>query len=221
MFARKFAWTGHFRNAVRVGSECLWGVRLKAWSAMQVLAVHCVLQRYSDIVASTGSYLPCPLSIQGSAAAYPYTCSSTASCTLLQRLWGSKAHTQACTHTRSHTSAHTHTHTYARTHGHTHTHTDTITHRHANTHTHAQTHKQTCTHTDTCTNTHTHTRARTHTRTNTQTHTHTHTRARTHARIHAYVHTRDVIHQCFNIASDAFLLVNNECGEWLLLERGD
>ena len=123
----------------------------------------------------------CPLNRQGTAAAatHPRPCfsegySSTASCTPLQHLWGSKMHTQTCLHTRAHTRthvhAHTRTHTYARAHTyklkmrarihtgartHIHMHANKHTDTFASTHTPTQTHRHTCTHTYTHTCTHT------------------------------------------------------------------
>ena len=58
MLTRKFAWTGPFGNAVRVNLECSWGLE----RTVQVLAVHCVLKRCSDIVASPGTMLTPALS---------------------------------------------------------------------------------------------------------------------------------------------------------------
>jgi hypothetical protein len=115
----------------------------------------------------------CPLNRQGTAAAaaHPYACfskgcSSTASCTPLQHLWGSKAHTRAH---NAHTHMHTHTHACAHTykhkraqiltgahtdvHMHTHKHTDTRVRTHTNAQTHRQAHTRA--HTHTCTHMHT------------------------------------------------------------------
>jgi hypothetical protein len=83
-----------------------------------------------------GQPLPCPLSRWGKAAAahlhasFSKACSSTAPCTPLQRLWGSRAHTP------THTHRHARTGVLAQTHGHTHTRTNTRTHMCAYTHTH-------------------------------------------------------------------------------------
>jgi hypothetical protein len=49
---------GPFRNAVRVGLDCLRGVE----RTLQVLAVHCVLKQSSDIVASPCTMLAPALS---------------------------------------------------------------------------------------------------------------------------------------------------------------
>jgi hypothetical protein len=84
----------------------------------------------------------CLLNRQGTAvAAHPHACfskrrSSTASCTPLQRLWGSKAHTRAHTYT----FAHTHTLTRMCTDTHTITNARSNTHRRAHTRTHAYAH---------------------------------------------------------------------------------
>jgi hypothetical protein len=56
--ARKFAWTGPFRNTVRVGLDCSRGME----RTVQVLAAHCVLKQSSDIVASPGTMLAPALS---------------------------------------------------------------------------------------------------------------------------------------------------------------
>ena len=170
---------------------------------MQVPAAHCVLKQSSDIAASLGTL--CPLNRQGTAeAARPHSCfsigySSTAPCTPLQHLWGSKTHTQACLHTRTHACARTHTYkhkrarvyTQARTHTYTCTRTNTQTHARA----HIHTHKYTGTHARAHTHTHTHTRA----------HTHTHTR--THTCICTHTFARDWHRQFFSVASDAPTLV--------------
>jgi len=124
----------------------------------------------------------CPLSRQGSAAAaHPHACfskgcSSTVSCTPLQRLWGSKAHTQTCTHTHTHACPHTHTHTHIHTHAHTHTITNT------------REYTQVRARTYTCTRTNTQTHARAHIHTHKHRHTRTHTRAHTHIHICIYMH---------------------------------
>ena len=84
----------------------------------------------------------CPLNRQETAAAaHPHacfskSCFSTVSCTPLQHLWGSKAHTHR--HTRAHTHRHTHvlTQTQAHTRTHTNTHTRTLTHTHMHMHAH-------------------------------------------------------------------------------------
>jgi len=97
----------------------------------------------------------CPLNRQGTAAAaHPHACfskgcSSTASCTPLQRLWGSKAHTNTHIHSCACACAHTYTNTRANTHRRAHTQTHAQTHRHArahiHTHRHIDTHARKCT----------------------------------------------------------------------------
>jgi len=104
-----------------------------------------------------------PLNRQGTAVAtHPHACfskgcSSTASCTPLQHLWGSKAHTQAHTHMHAHTHTHACTHTYKHKRVRILTGPHTHLHIHTRTHTNAQTHRHTHVHT----NTRTHTRAHT------------------------------------------------------------
>ena len=131
----------------------------------------------------------CPLNRQGTAdAAHPHACfskgySSTAPCTPLQHLWGSKTHKQACLHTRTHVHAHTRTHACARAHKYKHKHAHMHAHKHtgaAHTHTRAraQTHRHTREHTYIRTNTLAHTHA----------HTHIHTRACVHTHLHAHMH---------------------------------
>jgi hypothetical protein len=56
--ARKFAWTGPFRNAVRDGMDCLRGKE----RTVQVLAAHYMLKQSSDIVARPGTMLTPALS---------------------------------------------------------------------------------------------------------------------------------------------------------------
>jgi len=144
--ARKFAWTGPFRNAVRDGMDCLRGKE----RTVQVLAAHYMLKQSSDIVARPGTMLTPALSTDreqqqqhiltpASAKAAP---AQRGASTPLQHLWGSKAHAQRNTCTHKHTHTHTHTHTY--THAHAHTHTNTNVHAHTHTHAHAQIH--TCAH---------------------------------------------------------------------------
>jgi hypothetical protein len=88
----------------------------------------------------------CPLNRQGTAAAalphacFSKDCSSTASCTPLQHLWGSKAHTHIHTCTHTHTHAHAHTHTHAQTHRHTRVCTHTCARIHECTYTHTHMH---------------------------------------------------------------------------------
>ena len=141
--ARKFAWT-RFRNAIRVGLDCLRGME----RTVQVLATHCVSKQSSDIVASPGTTLAPALNRQGTAAtAHPHACcskgcSSTASCTLLQHLWGSKAQPQrdTCTHTHARTHIHTPTRMRMRTHIQAQTRARIHTGAHTHTHAHAQIH---------------------------------------------------------------------------------
>jgi len=137
-----------------VGLDCSRGME----RTVQVLAAHCVLKQSADIVWPwpPGHHASnCPLNRQGTAApALPHACfskgySSTAPCTPLQHLWGSKTHTQACLHTRIRVHAHTRT----RVHAHTHTHTCAQTHRHTRTYTHACAHTHLHTHTCICTHT--------------------------------------------------------------------
>ena len=136
----------------------------------EVLAAHCLL---NQVQTSWHHARTCPLNRQGTAAAaHPHACfsnsySSTAPCTPLQHLWGSKTHTQACLHTR----AHTRTHACAR--AHTYTQTRAYTHRRAHTHIHIHTHKHTGTHARVHKHTHTRVQARTHTYTHTCICTHT------------------------------------------------
>ena len=131
----------------------------------------------------------CPLNRQGTAAAaHPHACfskgcSSTVSCTPLQHLWGSKAHTGTYTRMRAHIQIQTRAITHRRAHARTHAHAQTY--RHARTHTNAQTHS-----------THTRTHTNTHTRTITCTHAYACTRC-----------ARDGLRQFFSVASDAPILV--------------
>ena len=138
-------------------SVLAWTVR-GAWSAR----CRCLLRTVcrSRVQTSWPARAPCPhLPSQqtGKAeAAHPHACfskgySSTAPCTPLQHLWGSKTHTHACLHTHAHTHAHAHTytntnacvythrrtHTHIHMHMHAHKHTDTRAHTHSHTHTHA------------------------------------------------------------------------------------
>jgi hypothetical protein len=105
-----------------------------------------------------GRLLTFPLNRQGTAAAaHPYACSSkgcssTASCTPLQHLLGSTAHT----HTRTHTNLNTNAHAYTHRHTHTHTYTCIHTNTRMHTHTNAQTHRHTHAHTHMHTHVHTH-----------------------------------------------------------------
>ena len=196
--ARKIAWTGPFRNAFRVGLDCFRGMD----RAVQVLAAHCVEAQFRHCGQPGHHARTCPLNKQGTAAAeHPHACfrkgsSSTASYSAAC-LWGSKAHTQACTHTHTHTHTHMHTHTNKIT--------RVNTHRQARTHTHTlHSHK----HTDIHAHAHIHTHK--HTGTHARTHTHMCTRAHTLTRTHAYVCTRcarDGLRQFFSVASDAPILV--------------
>ena len=170
---------GPFRNAARVGLECLWGVRLQAWSAHCTCLLCIVLKQCSYTVASPGTMLAPALStdreqqqqhILTPASAKPAPELRHAH----QHLWGSKAHTQA--HTRTHNAnAHMHTHQHTRVHTHTHTHKHTDTRTHAHTCMHARTH----------------------------TYIHKHT----HANVHALRCACDGLRQIFSVASDAPLLV--------------
>ena len=150
--ARKFACTGPFRNAVCVGLDCSRGME----RTVQVLAAHCVLKQSRHRGQPKHHAHTCPLNRQGTAAAHSHACFSTgcystASCTPLQHLWGSKAHTDAHTykhkHARKFTQARTHTYTCARTNTQTparaqvHTHKHTGTHARTHTHLHAYIHK--------------------------------------------------------------------------------
>jgi hypothetical protein len=148
------------------------------WST-QYRCLPCTLcvKQSSGIVASPHHARTCPLNRQGTAAAahlhacFSKGCSSTASCTPLQHLWGSKAHT--CTHT------HTCAHAYTRKHTHTHACACANTHRrtHIHTHAHAPTHRHTHAHTYTRTNTQAHKRAQTHTCARIHSHAHMHMHA--------------------------------------------
>jgi hypothetical protein len=104
-------------------------------------------------------------------------CSSTASCTPLQHLWGRKAHTQrdTCTHTHVQTHIHIHSHACACAHTYKHKHARVYTQAHTHTHKHMHTHK--------------YTRAHTYKRPNTQ----AHTRAHTHAHVHMHAHVARVM----------------------------
>jgi len=108
----------------------------------------------------------CPFSRQGTAAAAdPHACiskgySSTAPCTPLQHLWGSKTHTRAQihTHTYIHTCMRTRTHIRKQTRAQIHT----GAHTHIHTHKHSDTHAQTRRHTSAHTHTHSHMHMHTH-----------------------------------------------------------
>ena len=189
-YARKFAWTGPFRNAVRVGMDCC-----RAWSAP-------CLHLPSTYREQQKQHILTPVSAKTTPAqrhAHHYSIS------------GAARHTQAYLHTHTHTHTHAHTHICARTHTHTrmrtrthacarahtykhkrahvytqactYTHIHMHTHKHADTresthtHTHAQIHRHARTHIHTLSHTHTHTP-----------HTHTHTRARAHTHAHAHMH---------------------------------
>ena len=134
-----------------------WTVR-GAWSAR----CRCLLRTVcrSRVQTSWHHARTCPLNRQGTAAAHAHACfskgySSTAPCTPLPHLWGSKTHTQACLHTRAHTHAQTRTHAHAQTQTRAHTHTHTQTHRHTRAHTCARIYARRHTHTHTCICTHT------------------------------------------------------------------
>ena len=144
-----------------VGLDCSRGME----RTVQVLAAHCVLKQSADIVWPwpPGHHASnCPLNRQGTAApALPHACfskgySSTAPCTPLQHLWGSKTHTQVCLHTHTHTYTHTHTHTQM----HARIYTGAYTHIHMRRHSHTGTYV--CTHTNTHTHTHTYTHSHAH-----------------------------------------------------------
>ena len=185
------------------------------WST-QYRCLPCTLcvKQSSGIVASPHHARTCPLNRQGTAAAahlhacFSKGCSSTASCTPLQHLWGSKAHTCTHTHTCAHAYTRKHTHTHACACAHTYNYKlvriYTQVRTHTQTHMHAHKHRHTHEHTYTRTNTQAHTRAHTHT------HTHTCTRAHTLTRTHAYAYAyactrcaRDGLCQFSSVASDA------------------
>ena len=140
-----------------------WTVR-GAWSAR----CRCLLRTVcrSRVQTSWHHARTCPLNRQGTAAAHAHACfskgcSSTASRTPLQRLWGNKAHTYRLARTYAHTHTHTYTHACAQTH----------------TNTKARDYSQAHTRTYTCTNTQT--RARAHIQTLKHTGRHTRIHART------------------------------------------
>jgi len=163
---------------------------------VQVLAVHCVLKRSSDIVARAPcSHLPSQQTGNSS--------SSTSSRLLQQRL---------LQHSVVHTTAtpHKHTHTLMRMRMRTHIQKQTRAriHKGVHTHIHMRTHIDTRAHTYTRTNTRARIHARTHTRAR------IHARAHTHTRTHAYACThcaRDGLRQIFSVASNATTRVLNLC----------
>ena len=169
-YARKFAWTGPFRNAVLVGLDC-W-LNLFAGHGAHSAGACCALCVEAEFrhCGQPGHHArTCPLNRQRTAeAAHPHACfskgcSSTASHTLLQCLWGRKAHTYRLARTYAHTHAYIHIHTHA----HTYPNTNTNAHEYSQ----ARTRMYTCT----CTNTQTHARAHIQTPNHTGTHTHMHT----------------------------------------------
>jgi len=188
-----------FRNAVRVGLDCLRGME----RTVQVLAAHCVLKQSSDIVASPGTMLaPALLTDREQQQQQHILALVSAKATPAQRharlcsICGAArcTHRRACTHARTH--AHTCTHTHVHTHTHEHTHTNL---KCARVYTLAHAHTYTCMRT----NTQTHSRAHIHPRKHTGTHAHTHTHTR--ARTHAYACTccaHDGPRQFFSVASD-------------------
>jgi hypothetical protein len=180
--------TGPFRNAVRVGLDCSRGME----RTVQVLAAHCVLKQSRHRGQPKHHAHTCPLNRQGTAAAHSHACFSkgcysTASCTPLQHLWGSKAHTD--THTYKHTK-HTHIHSHSCACAHT------YKHKHARKFTQARTHTYTCART----NTQTPARAQVHT------HKHTGTHARTHTHLHAYIHKHAYVARVMGFAKFLALL---------------
>ena len=176
--ARKFAWTGPFRDAVRVGLDCSRGMKC----TVQVLTAHRVLKPSSDILASPGTcllnrekqkqHILTPVSAKATPAQrHAHHCS----------ICGAARHThrRACTHahvcTPTHAHTHAHAHTYKHKRAHTHTHARAQTHARAHTHTHARAQTQTYTRAQI----HTHKHTGTHARTRTHTYTHMHARAHT------------------------------------------
>jgi hypothetical protein len=139
--ARKFAWTGPFRNAVRDGMDCLRGKE----RTVQVLAAHYMLKQSSDIVARPGTMLTPALSTdREQQQQHILTPASAKAAPALRHahhcsVCGVARHTQTHTYTHAHAHAHTHTqtrariHTGAHTHRHTHKHTDTRAHTYTRT----------------------------------------------------------------------------------------
>ena len=161
--ARKFAWTGPFRNAVRDGMDCLRGKE----RTVQVLAAHYMLKQSSDIVARPGTMLTPALSTDREQQQQHILTPASAQAAPAQRhahhcsICGAARHTHTRAHTRAHAQTvctHTHTHTHVHTHAHAHTHTHTYkqkqvqinTGTHTRTHTHRNTHAHTLTHTCIC-----------------------------------------------------------------------
>ena len=136
------AWTGPFRNAVRVGLDCSRGIE----HTVQVLAAHCVLKQSSDIVASPGIVLAPALSrhthrhththTHMHAHAHTYTNTNARANTLRRAHTHTHAHTHKHTCTRAHTYTRTNTQAHTRAHTHTHSHTHTHTHTHMHMHAH-------------------------------------------------------------------------------------
>jgi hypothetical protein len=197
-------WTGPFRNAVRVGLDCSRDME----RTVQVLAMHCVEAECRHRGQPRHHARTCPLNRQGTAAAaHPHACfskgySSTAPCTPLQHLWGSRTHTHTGVPAHTHTCARTHAYTHAHAHTHMQTLTRTCIHTGAHTHIHIHARK----HTDTSASTHTHIHTQTPRHTRARTHTYTHMHADTHSHTHAYACTRcahDGLRQYFSVASDA------------------
>ena len=136
--ARKFAWAGPFRNAVRIGLDCSRGMEC----TVQVLVVHCVLKQSSDIVPSPGNMLAPAFSTDREQQQQQQHILTPASAEAAP----AKRHAHHCS-THSHACKHTYTDARANTHrrAHIHTHKHTCTHTRAQTHTH--THTCICTHT--------------------------------------------------------------------------
>ena len=164
------------KNAVRVGLECSWSVRVKAWSAtVQVLATHCVFKRGSNIVASPGTMLAPALLTDTEQQQQHILTPASAKAAPAQR------HVRHCSICGA--AWHTHAHTHERTHIQTQTRTNTRRHAHAGTH---------CTCARTNTNTHApYTHARTHR--HSHAHTNTHAHAHTHAHMHMHAHAACVM----------------------------
>jgi len=102
---------GLFRNAVRVGMDCLRGME----RTVQVLAVHCVLKQNSDILASPGNMLAPALSTDREQQQQHILTPASAQCHAHHcSICGAVRHTRrdTCTHTRTHTHTLTHMHTH-------------------------------------------------------------------------------------------------------------
>ena len=146
---------GPFRNAVRVGLDCSWGMD----RTVQVHAAHCVLKQGSGIVASPGTMLAPALSTDREEQQQHILWSI-----FRQRiLQHSVMHTTAASAVR-----HTHRHTHIRSHA--------CACAHTNKHKCAREYTQVCTHTYTCTRTNTYTYTHAHACMHTHTQTHRHTR---------------------------------------------